>query len=611
MTGTVGAIVAHGAHDLRVERIDEQPLEANAVAVQTVVGGICGSDLHYFHRGRVGDFTIREPLVLGHEVCGVVARVGAGVTDLAPGARVAIDPSLPCGACEQCRRGARNLCSDVRFLGSAARMPHAQGGFRERLVVDRAQCVALPDQLAFRDAVFAEPLAVALHAVGRAGPLLGRDVLITGAGPIGMLILIASLKAGAATVTITDIAEAPLAIARAVGATAAINVAGAARLPTVDVALEASAAGPRSTPACSRSGPAAAWCSSACFRPARRPSPPIARSPASSSWPARSASPTRSSARRSGCSPPGSTSPRCSRRGSRSRTRPRRSGPPPRVSRRSRCRSCSPRRRGDALPGPRSDARGSRAGPAGRVERPVGLAELARRLGLPKSSIANICSALVDAGLVRRDDGRYRLGHVVLELGSAYLGSTSLPGEFADTAAGLPVASQETLLLAQLDGTDVLYLARHDGTQPIRLASDIGRRLPANCTALGKAMLAQLDPADVAERYRRLPVFPVLSESSKPTVEALLDDLDTTRARGYAIDDEENTPGIRCFGVPILSDPLRAVSVTLLKARATDELEQRLVADLQRLASRLGRRSLRGRAAAPRSPSARAVAPRP
>ena len=242
---------------------------------------------------------------------------------------------------------------------------------------------------------------------------------------------------------------------------------------------------------------------------------------------------------------------------------------------------------------------------------PVGLAELARRLGLPKSSIANICSALVDAGLVRRVDGRYRLGHVVLELGSAYLGSTSLPGEFADTAAGLPVASQETLLLAQLDGTDVLYLARHDGTQPIRLASDIGRRLPANCTALGKAMLAQLDPADVAERYRRLPVFPVLSESSKPTVEALLDDLETTRARGYAIDDEENTPGIRCFGVPILSDPLRAVSVTLLKARATDELEQRLVADLQRLASRLGRRSLRGRAAAPRSPSARAVAPRP
>ena len=244
MAGTVGAIVAHGAHDLRVERIDEQPLGRGAVAVQTVVGGICGSDLHYFHRGRVGDFTIREPLVLGHEVCGVVARLGAGVTDLAPGTRVAIDPSLPCGACEQCRRGARNLCSDVRFLGSAARMPHAQGGFRERLVVDRAQCVALPDQLAFRDAVFAEPLAVALHAVGRAGPLLGRDVLITGAGPIGMLILIAALKAGAATVTITDIAEAPLAIARAVGATAAINVAEAARLPAVDVALEASAAGP-------------------------------------------------------------------------------------------------------------------------------------------------------------------------------------------------------------------------------------------------------------------------------------------------------------------------------------------------------------------------------
>jgi DNA-binding IclR family transcriptional regulator len=242
---------------------------------------------------------------------------------------------------------------------------------------------------------------------------------------------------------------------------------------------------------------------------------------------------------------------------------------------------------------------------------PVGLAELARRLGLPKSSLANVCGALVDAGLVRRVDGRYRLGHVVLELGNAYLSSNSLLADFADIATGLPAGSQETLLLAQLDGTDILYLARHDGTQPIRLASDIGRRLPANCTALGKAMLAQLDPDEVAERFRRLPAFPILSAQSKRTIEELLGDLAITRDRGYAVDDEENTPGIRCFGVPILSDPLRAVSVTLLKARATDELERRLVADLHRLASHLGRRSLTGRAAAPRSLSGPAVAPRP
>ncbi len=225
----------------------------------------------------------------------------------------------------------------------------------------------------------------------------------------------------------------------------------------------------------------------------------------------------------------------------------------------------------------------------------VGPAELARRLDLPKSSIANLCAALEEADLIRRVDGRFRLGHFAVELGAAYLSSNSLLRDFADTAAELPAGSQETLLLAQLDRTDVLYLARHDGTQPIRLASDIGRRLPANCTALGKAMLAQLPPDAVAERYRQLSSFPVLSENSIRTVEALLADLELTRGRGYAVDDEENTPGVTCFGVALPrndpSEPLRAVSVTMLKARASDERVQRLVADLRELAARLGKRS--------------------
>jgi DNA-binding IclR family transcriptional regulator len=225
----------------------------------------------------------------------------------------------------------------------------------------------------------------------------------------------------------------------------------------------------------------------------------------------------------------------------------------------------------------------------------VGLAELARRLDLPKSSIANLLVALEDADLVRKVDGRYRLGHFVLELGSAYIGSNSLLRDFADTAAELPAGSQETLLLAQLDGTDVLYLARHDGTQPIRLACDIGRRLPANCTALGKAMLAQLDPAVVAERYRQLSAFPRLSERSLRNVDALLEDLERTRARGYAIDDEENTIGVTCYGVAIPrhdpAEPPRAVSVTMLKARVTDAVVEQLVANLAELAARLGRRS--------------------
>jgi L-idonate 5-dehydrogenase len=130
----------------------------------------------------------------------------------------------------------------VWFLGSAARLPHSQGGFRERLVVDASQCVPVPTALALGAAVFAEPLAVTVHAVGRAGPVLGREVLITGAGPIGLLTLMVALRAGAAAVTITDICEMPLRVARRVGAAEAIDVSDGAPVPASDVAIEASGA---------------------------------------------------------------------------------------------------------------------------------------------------------------------------------------------------------------------------------------------------------------------------------------------------------------------------------------------------------------------------------
>lgn len=226
---------------------------------------------------------------------------------------------------------------------------------------------------------------------------------------------------------------------------------------------------------------------------------------------------------------------------------------------------------------------------------PPGLAELARLLDLPKSSVANLCAALEDVDLVRKVDGRYFLGRLVLELGGAYIRSVSYLQDFAESCRALRVASQETILLAQLDSRDILYLARHDGNQPVRLASDIGRRLPANCTSLGKAMLAQLEPETVVERFGELSSFPVLTERSKRNVEELLVDLEATRERGYAIDDEENTLGITCLGVAIprttQRGPYRAVSVTLLKARVTEELCSTLVGELTELASGLAERS--------------------
>jgi IclR family transcriptional regulator, blcABC operon repressor len=228
--------------------------------------------------------------------------------------------------------------------------------------------------------------------------------------------------------------------------------------------------------------------------------------------------------------------------------------------------------------------------PSGRL----GLSDLARRLDLPKSSISNLCIALDEAGLIRRVDNRYTLGHKLVELASAYLSKVDMVQEFREGVRVLPTASQETVLFAMLDGVEVLYLARHDGTQPIRLASDIGRRMPAVCTALGKAMLSLLPTTEVIARVEALGEFPILTTRGAQNLAELLDDLDRTRARGYAIDDEENTEGVMCFSVPVPAPgsghPLHAVSVTLLKPRATDRLRDKLVADIHSLVAHMPHR---------------------
>jgi IclR family transcriptional regulator, blcABC operon repressor len=219
-------------------------------------------------------------------------------------------------------------------------------------------------------------------------------------------------------------------------------------------------------------------------------------------------------------------------------------------------------------------------------QRAVPLSELSRRVGAPKSSVANICAALVDSGLVRRSDGGFSLGRRLAELGGAYLSSVDLVSEFHGAVERLPVASDETSQLAVLDGLEVTYLARHDGRQPIRLASEIGRRLPASCTALGKATLAALDPEDLHRRLRGVAALPALTPRSHRTVAALLDDLDEVRRRGYAIDDEETAEGVICLAVSL--DPFGprgsyGASVTMLKPRADHERREAIVADLGRL----------------------------
>jgi L-idonate 5-dehydrogenase len=236
------ACVAFGKEDLRVQDWPTEPPGPGQVSVDIAYGGICGSDLHYYHRGGVGDFVIREPLVLGHEVVGRVRELGPDMTSPEPGTPVAIHPATPCGRCPECRAGRRNICRDTRYLGSAARFPHVQGGFRAVLTVPVAQAVPLPEGLDLRQAVLAEPLSVAMHAVRRLGPVEGSRVLVTGAGPIGCLAVAALRAAGAAAVFSSDLFDEALAVGSAVGATFTIRADDpAAGWPEeVDAAIEAS-----------------------------------------------------------------------------------------------------------------------------------------------------------------------------------------------------------------------------------------------------------------------------------------------------------------------------------------------------------------------------------
>ena len=181
------SIVIHKAKDLRIEDRAVDDVGAGQVRIRMAMGGICGSDLHYYNHGGIGDaIRLKEPMVLGHEVSGFIEALGDGVVGLALGDLVAVSPSRPCGACQYCALGQRNHCENMRFYGSAMPFPHIQGAFREVLVADASQCVKA-DGLSAGEAAMAEPLAVCLHAVRRAGELLGKRVLITGSGPIGTL----------------------------------------------------------------------------------------------------------------------------------------------------------------------------------------------------------------------------------------------------------------------------------------------------------------------------------------------------------------------------------------------------------------------------------------
>ncbi|MCE3551001.1 L-idonate 5-dehydrogenase [Pseudonocardia sp. RS11V-5] len=236
--------VVHGAGDLRVDERPDPVAGPGEVLVAMEWGGICGSDVAYWKNGASGTASLKHPLVLGHEVAGRVAALGPGVTGLETGTAVTVHPAELVGDGHLPERiaGRTNLYPHVRYFGSAAFDPHTDGGFSGLRAVRAEQLRVLPTGVDTLSGALAEPLAVAMHAVSRAGDLRGRTVLVNGAGPIGSLVVAAAKHAGAAAVVASDIAEASLEVARAMGADETVDVSTGSLPEDVELVFEASGA---------------------------------------------------------------------------------------------------------------------------------------------------------------------------------------------------------------------------------------------------------------------------------------------------------------------------------------------------------------------------------
>jgi len=250
MAETMLAAVLHKAHDLRMEQVPKPAVsQPDDVLVKIGAVGVCGSDVHFLERGRIGNFVVEQPVILGHEAGGTVVEVGPAVKGLKPGDRVAIEPGRSCRKCEFCHRGEYNLCLDMVFLAA----PPVHGAFCEYLVWPADFLFALPDNVSVEEAAMCEPLSVGLWSAARAKVGPGDSVAVLGAGPIGLTALQAAAFYGATTIIVTDFVQFRLDAAKRLGATHAVNLGEADAVPAlleltagrgVDVSFECAGAIP-------------------------------------------------------------------------------------------------------------------------------------------------------------------------------------------------------------------------------------------------------------------------------------------------------------------------------------------------------------------------------
>lgn len=236
---TMRASVLTGVNALNVESRPVPVPASGEVLIRVAAVGVCGSDVHYYREGRLGDFVVDGPLILGHELSGTVVAAGDGVDPSRVGSRVAVEPQRPCGRCRQCRKGQYNLCPEMEFYAT----PPVDGAFAEYVTIQDAFAHDLPDSVSFEAGALMEPLSVGVAAVRKAQLQPASSVLIAGAGPIGIICAQTAKAFGASRVIVTDVVSERRARALEYGATEALDpVADAERIAElgVDAFIDAS-----------------------------------------------------------------------------------------------------------------------------------------------------------------------------------------------------------------------------------------------------------------------------------------------------------------------------------------------------------------------------------
>ena len=219
MSRLMKVAVMTGIREVELREIEVPKITEQEVLVKIEQVGICGSDLHYYESGKIGDFIVKPPFILGHEAGGVVVEVGKQVTHLKVGDKVALEPGKTCGECEFCKAGKYNLCKEVRFFAT----PPIDGVFQEYVAHEASLCFLLPENVSTLEGALIEPLAVGMHAAMQAGAHIGQTAVITGAGCIGLVTLLALRAMGVSKIIVTDLMQKRLDKALELGADYVIN----------------------------------------------------------------------------------------------------------------------------------------------------------------------------------------------------------------------------------------------------------------------------------------------------------------------------------------------------------------------------------------------------